>query len=156
AERYMKFPTMKLADVADSSEALPVVDRHSGTSCPARARFRPGTIIARLFGRALGPDGRPLAGTVRQEQYVEDRFDLSIEAQEALAQRRMGAGTTRFRLPDELVRPLVSHAFLGQIDVNPLGSPAGGHGQLKRCEFWAGQVSGDATSPVRLQIEGNT
>jgi hypothetical protein len=156
AERYMKFPSMRLPDVADSGEVLPVPDQHSGTNCPARARFRPGTIIARVFGRALGPDGRPVPDSVRQEQYVEDRFDFPLEAQALLAKRCADSGAGRFRLPDELARQWVSHAYLGQIDLNPLGSPGGGSGDLQRCEFWAQAVSPEGTAPLRLRIEGKT
>ena len=156
AERYMKFPSMKLPDVADDGEVLPVPDRHSETGCPAQARFRPGTIIAHLFGRALGPDGRPVPDTVRQEQYVEDRFDLSIEAQALLAKQFADSGAARFRLPDELARQWVSHAYLGQIDVNPLGSPTCGGGDLKQCEFWAQADNPEGTAPLRLRIEGKT
>src|SRR5260370_32219770 len=79
AERYMKFPSQKLADVEDNGNVLPIVERHpEGERCPAKPRLQQGTIIARVFGRALDKDGKPVADTVRQENYVEDRFNVSV------------------------------------------------------------------------------
>jgi hypothetical protein len=156
AERYMRFPSIRLPDVADAGALLPVADHHFGTDCPARARFPQGTIVGRLFGRALGPDGRPVAETIRQEQYVEDRFEIPVETQAVLAKRLSDSGNARFRLPDELARLLVGHAFLGQLDVDPLGSPAGGSGDLKQCEFWAQRDSASADAPTRLRVLGRS
>src|SRR5205814_528249 len=60
AERYMKFPSMKLAEVKDSGKAALVLERHAkGTSCPGKPLLPRGTVVARLFGRALGKDGKP-------------------------------------------------------------------------------------------------
>ena len=82
AERYRKFPSDKLADVEDSGKVLPLVDRHpQGECCPAKPRLQQGTIVARVLGRALDQDGKPLADTLRQEHYVEDRFHLSVAMQ---------------------------------------------------------------------------
>ena len=47
-------------------------------------------------------DGKPLADTVRQEQYVEDRFHVPVAMQEALARELADARTERFRLADDL------------------------------------------------------
>ncbi|HKB39218.1 MAG TPA: hypothetical protein VKD72_22460 [Gemmataceae bacterium] len=153
AERYMKFPSDKLADVEDSGKAILIVERHPpGKRCPATPPLPQGTVVARVFGRALGKDGKPVADTRRQEHYVEDRFPVSVDAQEALA-KAAASGTKRFRVADDLARLLVSHAYLGQLDVNPVGPP-GGKGQLKRCEFWAQKVEGDG--PLRVRIEGKS
>ena len=77
AERAMNFPSQKLADIKDNGKVVPVDERHpEGESCPAKPRVPPGTIIARVFGRALDKDGKPVADTVRQENYVEDRFNV--------------------------------------------------------------------------------
>ena len=157
AERYMKFPSAQLPDVEDSGRILPVIDRHAqGKRCPAQPPLREGTVVARLFGRALDKDGKPVADTVRQEHYVEDRFNIPVEAQEKLAQALADAGSNRFRLPNEFSQHLVTHAFLGQIDVNPLGSPAGGSGQLKRCELWGQKVVGAGNGPMQIHVEGRS
>jgi hypothetical protein len=153
AERYMKFPSAKLEDMEDSGKVPPVVERHPpGKSCPGTPPLRPGTVVARVFGRALDADGKPVADTVRQEHYVEDRFHVPVAMQEELAQALADAGTKHFRLADDLARLLVSHAYLGQLDVNPVGAP-GGKGDLKRCEFWARWVDGE---PGRVRVEGKS
>jgi hypothetical protein len=157
AERYMKFPSAKLADVEDSGKVPVIAEHHpEGKSCPAQSRFPNGTIIARVFGRALDKDGKPLADTVRQEHYVEDRFHVHVALQEALAKALADAGTERFRLADDLARLLVSHAFLGQLDVNPLGGVPTAKGALKECEFWAQEAEAGRNGPVRLRIEGKS
>ncbi len=157
AERYGRFPSQKGADVADNGKAPVIIDRHpQGKHCPGATRVRQGTVLARVFGRALDMDGKPSADTVRQEQYVEDRFHVPVAMQEALAKALADAGTERFRLADDLARLLVSHAFLGQLDVNPLGFPGGGQGNLKQCEFWARKVDGNDNGPVRVRVEGKS
>src|SRR5205085_8401914 len=114
-----------------------------------------GTVVARLFGRALGKDGKPVADTVRQEHYVEDRFSVGVGMQERLAEALAGAGGKRFRVGDDLARLLVSHAYLGQLDVNPTAAP-GGKSSLAQCEFWGRKVDTAARDLVRLGIEGRS
>jgi hypothetical protein len=154
AERYMKFPSVRLDDVADSGRPLPLPLRHPGGKyCPGKPPVRPGTVVARLLGRALDGDGKPVADVVRQEHYVEDRFHLSIELQEQLAKALAAAEGRRFRLPDELARLLVGHAYLGQLDLNPLGGQGPG---LKECVFWGRPVGEPGQGPARLWIEGRS
>ena len=64
-----------------------------------------------------------MADTVRQENYVEDRFNVPVIRQEELAKALAAAGTERFRIADDLTRLLVSHAFMGELDVEPLWRP---------------------------------
>jgi hypothetical protein len=154
AERYMKFPSAKLEDVADNGKAPFIIDRHpEGKHCPAATRVQQGTVLARVFGRALDKDGKPVADTVRQEHYVEDRFHVSVAMQRTLAKAIADAGTKRFRLADDLARLLVSHAFLGQLDVNPLGGVPTSKGARSQMEFWA-KAAGD--TPGQLRIEGKS
>jgi len=153
AQRYMKFPSSRLPDVPDSGAVLAVPEQHT-QDCPANPRLPSGTVVVRLFGRALDEDGRPVADTTRQEHYTEDRFNLSVEIQAILAKAASNAGTNTFRMPDTLARQLISHAFLGQLDVNPLGSPAGGTGKFRDCELWVQNVSGNQSAPTRLRVVG--
>jgi len=157
AERYMKFPSAKLEDIEDNGKVPVIAEHHpEGKHCPAATRVRQGTVLARVFGRALDKDGKPLADTVRQEHYVEDRFHVPVAMQEALAKALADAGTERFSLADDLARLLVSHAFLGQLDVNPLGGVPTAKGALKECEFWAQKAEAGRNGPVRLRIEGKS
>jgi hypothetical protein len=160
AGRYMRFPSHKLDDMEDSGKIPLVPEQHAaGTICPAKQRAARGTIVCRLFARALDPNGKPVADTTSQEHYVEDRFDVPVAMQQAMAKRLAEAGTDRFPLPHDLTRLLVSHAFLGQLDVNPLGGIAGGTGarnELKQCEFSA-QISGPGhDGSVLVRIEGKS
>jgi hypothetical protein len=156
-ERYLKFPSQKSPDVQDNGKAPVIVERHpEGKSCPGKPRVQHGTIDARLFGRALNKDGKPVADTLRQEYYVEDRFPVPVAMQEALAKALKDAGSDRFRLADDLARLLVSHAFLGELDVNPVLSVNGSKCDLRQCEFWARRVKGADDGPVRVRIEGNS
>lgn len=156
AERYMKFPSFKVDDVQDTAKAPLVIEGHAeGKSCPAKPRFPRGTVVARVFGRALDKDGKPVADTVRQEHYVEDRFHVTVAMQDGLAKALADAGPTRFRIANDLARLLVSHAYLGQLDVNPLGSP-GGKGSLKQCEFWAQKIGVGGNVPAQIRVEGRS
>jgi hypothetical protein len=157
AERYMKFPSQKLADIEDNGKVVPIVERHpEGKSCPAKPRVQQGTIIARVFGRALDQDGKPVADTVRQENYVEDRFNVPVVRQEALAKALAAAGTERFKIADDLARVLVSHAFMGELDVTPFGDVNGSKGQRTDCTFWGQEVQADGNGPVRVHIDGKS
>lgn len=155
-ERYMKFPSERLADAGDNGQAPVIAQRHrAGKSCPAKPPLPHGTIDARLFGRALDKDGQPVADTLRQGNYVEDRFNVPVAMQAALAKALDDAGSDRFRLPDDLARLLVSHAFLGELDVNPVDGQNGARGDLRQCEFWARKVDVDRDA-VRLRLDGKS
>src|SRR5262249_44588784 len=140
----------------DTGKALPIPERHrAGKSCPATPALQQGTVAVRVFGRALDKDGKPVADTVSQEHYVEDRFHVAVAMQAALAKAHAEAGAKRFRLADDLARLLVSHAYLAQLDVNPVGPP-GGKGNLKQCVFWAERVGPDDKGLARLHVDGRS
>jgi spore coat protein CotH len=142
AEVYQKFPSQKRKDVADSGNVLPVLDRHSqGKLCLAEPPLRKGTVAVRLFGRALDKDGKPVADTVRQENYIEDRFNIPVQTQEKLAKALADAGTGRVALPLEVTRLWVKQAYMGVLDVQPLDNPGRGKGELKKCDFGAQKVA---------------
>lgn len=156
AERYMKFPSAKLADVADRGKVLPVLDRHpEGKRCPAEPPLPNGTLAVRLFGRALDKDGTPVSDTVRQQNYIEDRFDIAVQTQEKLAKALADAGADRVTLPLEVTRQWVKQAYMGVLDVQPLDNPGRSKGALKKCDFGAKQV-GAGKGPTLWRVEGES
>lgn len=159
AEVYMKFPSQRRKDVEDSGNALPVLDRHpEGKHCPAEQPLLKGTVAVGLVGRALDRDGKPVADTVRQENYIEDRFNITIQTQEKLAKALADAGKDSVKLPLELTRQWVKHAHMGVLDVQPLDNPSppgGSKGELKRCSFRATKV-GDGRGLTLWRVEGES
>jgi len=156
AERYMKFPSRRLDDRADDGEILPVTDGHpAGMSCPATPPLPSGTLVARVIGRAIEPDGKPVAETVSQDRYVEDRLTVSVQLQQSIARALKDTGGRRVRLPDEFARLCTTHAYLGMLDVQPLSNPAGKKGDLRQCGFWAERLAGGPESTL-WRIEGRS
>jgi hypothetical protein len=156
AERFMKYPSNKLDAIEDTDKAILVPARHAkGTGCPGKPVMPRGTVVVSVFGRRLGKDGKPVPDTTRQEDYVEDRFHVAVEQQRALVRTVAKAGRRRFRIADSLGRLLVSHAYLGQLDVNPV-APAGGKGRLEKCEFWGQRIEGGEKDLWKLRIDGKS
>jgi hypothetical protein len=156
AEVYEKFPSRKRGDVEDSGQPLPVLDRHpEGKPCPAQPPLRQGTVAVRLIGRALGQDGKPVADTVRQEHYVEDRFTIEVETQDKMARALAEAGKGSVKLPPEVTRPWVKHAYMGVLDVQLLDNPGGSKGELTKCDFGATKVETDKGRPL-WRVEGES
>ena len=156
AEVYEKFPSQRRKDVDDSGKDLPVLDRHpDGKHCPAEPPLPKGTLAARLIGRALDKDGKPVADTLRQENYIEDRFNIADQTQEKLAKALADAGKGRVELPVEVTRLWVKQAYMGVLDVQPLDNPGRGKGELMKCEFSATKV-GDGKGPTLWRIEGGS
>jgi hypothetical protein len=111
--------------------------------------------VARVFGRALDSAGKSVADTVRQEHYVEDRFDFPVPMQEALANSVAASGTERVRVAADFGRLLASHAYLGQLDVNPVGG-VGGKGALRECELWAQSAATGDDGLQTIRITGRS
>jgi hypothetical protein len=157
AEVYQKFSSQKRQDVEDSGKVLPVLDRHpEGKYCPAEPPLRKGTVAVRLFGRALDKDGKPVADTVRQENYIEDRFNIAVQTQEKLAKALAEAGKGPIELPLELTRQWVKQAYMGVLGVGPLDDVSHlGKGELKKCDFGATKV-GTGNGPTLWRVEGES
>ena len=107
-----------------------------------------------MIGRALDKAGRPVADTLRQENYIEDRFNIAVQTQEKLAKTLANSGPGRVTLPLELTRQWVKQAYMGVLDVQPLDN-IGNSGQLKKCDFGATRV-GTGKGPSLLHVEGES
>ena len=157
AERFMKFPSRKLADVEDTRKRVRIPEQHAnGDRCPATPALERGTLVGRIIGRALGEDGKPVADTIRQEHYMEARFDVPVVLQEQLAAAIQQAAGKQFRIPSEFARGLVTHAFLGQLDVNPLGDVPGSRNERRAWEFSGQKIPSTDRENVRVHIQGES
>ena len=158
AERFMRFPGQKLADVKDAGLAIAIPAKHDhGDRCPGKPSLERGTLVGRIVGRPLDEEGKPIPETFRQEDYMEARFEVPVSVQQRFAQALKDADSKSFKVPSEFARLLVSHAYLGQLDVNPLGGrQTGGQVDSETIEFTGRQVSGDDNSFVRIRIAGRS
>ena len=152
-----KFPGQKLADIEDNGKVMPIVEGHPRESCPAKPRVQQDHHRAHgyLAGR-LDNDGKPVADTVRQENYVEDRFNVPVVKQEAAQLAPPPASARTLKIADSLARVLASHAFMGELDVNPFGDVNGSKGLRADCSFWGQKVQTDGNGPARVHIDGKS
>jgi hypothetical protein len=163
-ERYLKFPSGKVADYQDQTP-LPAVlaqGHPKGRSCPAKdgkGKVQPGLIRARLVGRALDGQGNLFADTVKQEHYVEDQFPLTPAMQRALTSALAKAGTEWLRLPEDFGKLCGTHAHLGHIDVQPclclIKNQAENKGEWRQCAFQA-RKSRVGQETILWRVEGQS
>lgn len=153
AERFMRFPAQKREDAPDTRAELKLPEGHpAGADCPATPTPPAGTLDVRLYGRALGDDGQPVADTSRQESYSEDRFSIDPDVQSALTRTLAEAGDAPFTLPEALTRSLMGHAYLGMLDVNPLDFG----GKVKAAEIRGTKAGTDADGTTWIRLDGKT
>ena len=146
-ERYLKFPSQRLEDMQEeprSALASAILQRTRGAT-PFSDEF-----VLQLTGRALDAKGNPLTDTLQQEHYVEHKIVMPPELEQALSQAAMGK-ERRFALPDGLSRLLIEHAFLGQLDVQPIVVHSQAQRALKTCSLWAEKIGKE-----RLRIDGDS
>jgi hypothetical protein len=158
AERFMRFPSRRLEDVADSGKQFQLPAQHDrGDRCPALPRLESGTLVGHIVGRPLDKNGQPIAETFRQEDYLEARWELPPATQSRFLEALREAGEQRFRVPAEFARAVVSHAYLGQLDVSPLGGrQIGGQTQRDRIELHAQRMTNHQGPGIRVRIEGTS
>jgi len=155
-ERYPEYPKKRLEDFKTDARTTPIPQGHrDGESCPWRPPRPRGTVVARLFGRALDQDGKPAGETLRQSSYTEDGFDIAVKKQENLAKVFADAQKEPVALPLELTREWVKHAYMGVLDVQPLDNPGRSKGELKQCDFGARKV-GRGKRGVLWRVEGRS
>ncbi len=151
AQRYMRFPGNRMRDVADTG-VKPVVppDHADPGHCPGKILVEKGTLVVRLWGRALDDEGHLTTDCASQENYIEDIFHLPPVLHAQLA-RVVSAGESRVRIPDDLARILARRACLGQLDVMP-----GGANDIRRADLWANVVKEQENDTLLLEIRGET
>ena len=142
-ERFMRFPKHKLADAPDSGTLLNVPDGHAESEqCPGDLPFGENSLLAKVVGRALGSDGAPLSDARTQDNYVEDRFEIPEAMQRAFLNAAKDADGDECRVPAELARLIAANAYLGMLDVNPLGGHySGGETTTEHLNLWAKRLS---------------
>ena len=157
AERFMRFPDHKTNDLLNN-RAIPVTaDDFANHDCPARPRSATDSLLVEVVGRTVDEQGQPFGATTSQEHYVEDRFELSRAAQVLLAKAATNAGMDEFRLPDPVARLLVGNAYLGMLDVNPLGGrQIGGKTDQQDFEIMAKRAETSENSSTRLILRGKS
>ncbi len=155
-ERYFRFPSDRREDMKDEAKPQPIAERHAeGKHCPGWVDLPRGTVVAKVIGRALDKDGKLSARMVNQEDFALDRFEVSVAMQEKLAKALANGDAGRIKLPDDLARLCMAHAFLGNKDAGPMSkvSVAAVVSDVKQCEFSAQRVKG---STSLWRVEGKT
>lgn len=155
AERFRRFPSVKLGNVPGNGKLLHIANKHpGGDQCPGELRIARGSMAGKILGRAFDKDGEPLSGIRSQDHYVEDILEITANMQHQLLQAA-GEAIGRFPVPQSLAREFVANAYLGMLDVNPLGGDRVRADLLEESiKFWAqkhdnGRLIISGTSRVR-------
>ena len=150
AERFRRFPSVKMQDVPGNGHLLQIPNKHrKGEQCPGELRQAKGSLKGTIVGRAFNRKGQPLKDTRSQDNYVEDILEITASMQSELLQAARNANG-RFQLPPSLAREFVANAYLGMLDVNPLGGDSVRAELLSQSiEFWA-----ETNDNARLTISG--
>ena len=148
--RFMRYPSHRLDDVKDNGIAVHIPPQHSTDVCPGVPRPPIGTLTGTVIGRVLDKDGKPIDDTWRQEHYMEARLEISRFAQRQFAQAAQETKDGRFDIPDAFVESIVAPAYLGQLDVAPLGHVPGSRNAQRWWTFEAERIEDDKTNCYRL------
>lgn len=122
AERHRRFPSAQMPSVPDSGKRVELPKEIGNDEIVSSViRVAPGSRKGRVVGRALSEDGKLREDTTRQENYVEDLIRLPAEGERTLVERALSSDGKSFLLPKGAARALIDGAYLGQLDVNPIG-----------------------------------
>ena len=153
-ERFMRFPGSELDATVDNGIIHRLPATHAeGDRCPGDLSPPEGWYRGRIVGRTVGVDGEPVSDARTQDNYIEDIFELRPSFQKELLQLLASAGDKPVRLPREFGRLLAGHAYLGQLDVNPVADDFRVDRDSARQDF---QLWARAFSQNSFQIWGTT
>ena len=148
-KRFMRFPKEPLPDVADAGTALPTARLHGeGEWCPATPPKARGTLVARVVGRRIAADGALAGECTRQENYIEDVFDVPAELQRQVVAALSPDAPAP--LPDAFARELATYCYLGMLDVRPVAPPVPQH----RSQVHALALTAEPAGPGRWRVRG--
>ena len=117
--RFRSYPSRTINSIADTGQKFQIPDRHENEECPAKLKPRIGSLVGTVVGRPLDPTGKPIARTLRQEDYMEATFEISRFAIDELVEA-CNSSADEVEVPDLLVGQIIGPAYLGQLDVSPL------------------------------------
>ncbi len=157
AERYKGFPSQKLANVDDGGKVMPMVERHRAGKAARRSRasrWGPSWcgFLAGRSTRMASPSPTRCTRKIISRTASTCPWPGKRGWRLALA----AAGTNRFKIDDDLARVLISHAFMGELDLNPLGNLNGSKCKQMDCAFWGRKIEADGNGPVWVQIDGES
>jgi hypothetical protein len=157
--RFMRFPSTPMPSVPAIDNALPSVTQHEGGTdfCPAVPPKEKGTVVARVWGRRAKPDGGYFEDSTKQENYIEDVFDLSPEVQRQVwGAAQKGGGPDGFVLPDAFTRTLATYCYLGMLDVRPVAPPVPGHRAVANALALRARATGGTVGVDGYELWGTT
>lgn len=158
AERYRKFPSVKMPDIADDGSVPKIPNEHpKNGACPGDFRYPSGTFLGSVVGRLLDEDGGFSEATRTQDNYIEDRFEIGAAEQREFLDASAAAGAAEFDVPNLFARAIVGASHLGQLDVSPLGgAQTGGQTTHEEIQLRAKPSDNEAAEVVRLEISGKS
>lgn len=143
AHRFMKYPSQPAPAIAyGTDEDHAALAACSSGGCQMPTSSPPAGLVVNMVGRTIEANGHFSTDVLHQEHYSQDQLIIPPELQQyiaALVTRNTG---TQVRLPDMLGQILMMHAYLGNMDVQPISSPMGAHSNIQSCEFYAALVPG--------------
>jgi hypothetical protein len=149
ARRFAKYPSMAAPSIAAIANRNSASDPEhaAGRACLSGAcqipfSAKPAGLIVNMVARSIEANGHFSADVIHQEHYSQDQLIIPLQLQQYIAALVTGTTGQAVRLPDMLGQILMMHAYLGNMDVQPVSSPMGAHSDIQACEFYAALVPG--------------
>lgn len=149
ARRFTKYPSVAAPSIAAvANRNSPFDPEHAaGAGCLSGAcqipvSPRPTGLILNMVARTIESNGHFSSDVIHQEHYSQDQLIIPLQLQQYIAALVRGTTGQAVRLPDMLGQILMMHAYLGNMDVQPVSSPMGAHSDIQACEFYAALVPG--------------